>query len=26
MNVREAVRLLNVPPPPELSSCPRAGG
>jgi tetratricopeptide (TPR) repeat protein len=26
MNAREAVRLLNVPPPPELSSCPGAGG
>ena len=26
INAREAVRLLNVPPPSELSSCPRAGG
>lgn len=25
VNAREAVRLLNVPPPPELSSCPQAG-
>jgi hypothetical protein len=24
INAREAVRLLNVSPPPELSSCPRA--